>query len=91
MPTLEEVLKSKLAVQESWSGLWAPAGVPPDVLTRLNAAVNKVLAMPAIRKQIQESGGEPALSASPKAFADFVRAENAKWAEVIRLTGVTAT
>ena len=58
---------------------------------RLNAAVNKVLAMPAIRKQIQESGGEPALSASPKAFADFVRAENAKWAEVIRLTGVTAT
>lgn len=91
VPTLEEVLKSKLAVQESWSGLWAPAGVPPDVLTRLNAAVNKVLAMPAIRKQIQESGGEPALSASPKAFADFVRAENAKWAEVIRLTGVTAT
>ena len=91
VPTLEEVLKSKLAVQESWSGLWAPAKTPTAVLDRLNRNVNQVLALPAIRKQIDESGSLPVQSASPQAFADFVRSENAKWAEVIRLTGVTAT
>ena len=91
VPTLEEILKSKLAVQESWSGLWAPAGAPPDVLARVNGAVNKVLSQAAIRKQIEESGSQPVLSASPQAFAAFVRSESAKWAEVIRLTGVTAT
>lgn len=90
VPTLEELLKNKLAVQESWSGIWAPAVTPPEVVTRVHAVANKVLANPAIRKQIEESGSRPEMSASPQAFAEFVRAENAKWAEIVRLTGVTA-
>ena len=41
VPTLNEVLKNELAVQESWFGFWAPARTPPDVVAKLHAAVTQ--------------------------------------------------
>mgnify|MGYP001086022250 FL=1 len=90
VPTLQEVLNNELAVQESWFGLWAPAKTPPAVLDTLNAAVRKVAAQPALRAAFEAVGNEAAASASPQAFADFVRSENRKWAEIIQLAGITA-
>ncbi|WP_406623292.1 tripartite tricarboxylate transporter substrate binding protein [Acidovorax sp. SDU_ACID1] len=90
VPTLQEVLRNELAVQESWFGLWAPAKTPPAVLDILNAAVRKVAAQPALRASFEAVGNEATASASPQAFADFVRSENRKWAEIIQLTGITA-
>lgn len=90
VPTLQEVLRNELAVQESWFGLWAPAKTPPAVLDTLNAAVRKVAAQPALRASFEAVGNEATASASPQAFADFVRSENRKWAEIIQLTGITA-
>ena len=87
VPTLEEVLKSKLAVQESWSGLWAPAGVPPDVLTRLNAAVNKVLAMPEVKQKLVAVGAEVA-GGTPEQFAALIKSEGSTWKGVIERTGI---
>lgn len=91
VPTLHEVLKNELAVQESWFGFWAPARTPADVVARLHAAANKVLADPAVRAQFDASGNTAAVTQSPQAFAAFVRSENRKWAEIIKLTGVTAS
>lgn len=91
VPTLHEVLKNELAVQESWFGFWAPARTPADVVARLHAAANKVLADPAVRAQFDASGNTAAVTESPQAFAAFVRSENRKWAEIIKLTGVTAS
>jgi len=90
VPTLPEVLNNELAVQESWFGLWAPAKTPPAVLGTLNAAVRKVAAQPALRAAFEAVGNEATASASPQAFADFVRSENRKWAEIIQLAGITA-
>lgn len=90
VPTLQEVLNNELAVQESWFGLWAPAKTPPAVLDTLNAAVRKVAAQPALRAAFEAVGNEATASASPQAFADFVRGENRKWAEIIQLAGITA-
>ncbi len=90
VPTLQEVLNNELAVQESWFGLWAPAKTPPAVLDTLNAAVRKVAAQPALRAAFEAVGNEATASASPQAFADFVRSENRKWAEIIQLAGITA-
>jgi tripartite-type tricarboxylate transporter receptor subunit TctC len=90
VPTLQEVLKNELAVQESWFGFWAPVHTPADVVARLHAAANKVLAEPAVRANFEASGNTAAVTASPQAFAAFVRSENRKWAEIIKLTGVTA-
>ena len=91
VPTLEEVLKSKLAVQESWFALSAPAGTPKEAIARLFTAFTGAMKVPAVRKAIQDSGGEPAPSASTEECAAFVRAENAKWGEIVRLAGITAS
>lgn len=90
VPTLQEVLRSELAVQESWFGFWAPAGTPADVVAKLHAAANKVLAEPAVRQSFEAAGNTAAVTPSPQAFAAFVRNENRKWAEIVKVTGVTA-
>jgi tripartite-type tricarboxylate transporter receptor subunit TctC len=87
---LHEVLKNELAVQESWFGFWAPAHTPADIVNRLHAASNKVLSDPAVRAQFEATGNTPALTESPRAFAAFVRSENRKWADIIKLTGITS-
>lgn len=90
VPTLQEVLKNELAVQESWFGFWAPGKTAADVVARLHAAANRVLAEPGVRAQFDASGNTPAVTPTPQAYAAFVRSESAKWADIIKLTGVTA-
>jgi len=90
VPTLNEVLRNELTVQESWFGFWAPAGTPADVVSRLHSAAAKVLVDPAVKAIFDSTGSSPALSASPQAFAAYVQSENRKWAEIVKLTGASA-
>ena len=90
VPTLVEVMRSDLAVQESWFGFWAPVRTPVDVVNKIHAAANKVLLDPVLRALFESSGSTTVVTESAQAFAAFVRAENRKWAEIVRLTGVTA-
>lgn len=90
VPTLKEVLNNELAVQESWFGYWAPANTPADTVSKLHAAINKSLADASIRAKFEAAGNAPAPTNDPQAFAAFVRNENRKWADIIRLTGVSA-
>jgi tripartite-type tricarboxylate transporter receptor subunit TctC len=91
VPTLHELLNSDLAIQESWFGIWAPARTPPEIVLRLNAAVKTAAAQPKLKAAYEAVGNEVTPSETPKAFADFVRAENRKWTEIVRLTGVTVS
>jgi len=91
VPTLHERLKNELAVQESWFGLWAPARTPQDVIAVLFAAATRTLKTPALQAAFEAAGNEAAISESPQAFAAFVRSENRKWAEIVKLAGVTAS
>jgi tripartite-type tricarboxylate transporter receptor subunit TctC len=91
VPTLQEVLKSELAVQESWFGLWAPVRTPADVVARLHAAAIKALADPSLRAAFEGAGNSVSTSASPQAFGSFMQAENRKWADIVKLTGITAS
>lgn len=90
VPTLNEVMGNELTVQESWFGFWAPARTPADVVARLHAAITRALAEPAVRTQFESAGNTVATNESPQAFAAFVRAENQKWAEIIKLGGISA-
>jgi len=90
VPTLNEVLRNELTVQESWFGFWAPSGTPADVVSRLHSAAAKVLVDPAVKAIFDSTGSSPALSASPQAFAAYVQSENRKWAEIVKLTGASA-
>lgn len=91
VPTLKEVLKNDLAVQESWFGFWAPAGTAADVVAKLHTSINKVLADPAVKAQFEATGNTAAVTESPQAFAAFVRSENKKWADIVKLTGVAVS
>lgn len=91
VPTLKEVLKSDLAVQESWFGFWAPVKTPPEVVAKLHASINKVLADPAVKSQFESAGNSAAITESPQVFAAFVRSEYKKWADIVKLTGVSVS
>lgn len=90
VPTLKEVLKNDLAVQESWFGYWAPANTPADVVGKLHAAISKGLAEAAVKAKFEAAGNVVATSESPQAFAAFVRSENRKWADIVKLTAARA-
>src|SRR5215207_9531421 len=73
----------------SWVGLVAPAQTPAPVVARLADEVQKVLKSPDMIAKIHELGSEPG-TAFRNDFAAFMKAETAKWGEVIRVSGATA-
>jgi tripartite-type tricarboxylate transporter receptor subunit TctC len=73
----------------TWFGMMAPAGTPPAIADRMNAEVNRALAVPEVRQRLDAAGFAPDPRARPD-FAGFLRAEVAKWAEVVRVSGATA-
>lgn len=71
----------------TWFGLWAPKRTPQPIVERLHAEVEKALSNPTVRDRITVQAGEP----STMALADiepFVKAEIARWAEVVKRAGV---
>jgi tripartite-type tricarboxylate transporter receptor subunit TctC len=72
----------------SWFGLFTPAGTPAPVVSRLHAAIVKVLAQPDVKKKISEQGAE-VYSEKPEQFAAFIKAESAKWGKVVRESGAS--
>lgn len=86
VPTMQE---AGLAGYETstWGGLLAPAGTPKATVAKLNAEVNKILAMPDVRKSMQDNGIEPA-GGSPQQFGDFIGTEMVKWAKVAKDAGI---
>ena len=91
VPTLNELMNNELTVQESWFGIWAPAKTPPEAVAALHAASVAALRLPAIRSAFENAGNLAVPSDSPQAFTAFVRSEQRKWAEIVRLTGATAS
>ena len=90
VPTLKEIYGDDLFVQESWGGLWAPAGTPPAVVAKLHAAVRQAFTDTHLRAAIEGGGSEVELSSSPAEFASFIKSETTKWARLIQLAGVKA-
>ena len=68
---------------ELWWGVLAPAGTPKDVIAKLNAEINKALAEPAIRKNLEESAME-GIGGSADAFASRVREDSAKFERLVK-------
>jgi tripartite-type tricarboxylate transporter receptor subunit TctC len=70
-------------------GLVAPAGTPPEIIAKLNAALNNALADDEIRNRLGADGTET-LPGTPEAYAADIASEEAKWGAIIKQTGVTA-
>jgi tripartite-type tricarboxylate transporter receptor subunit TctC len=71
----------------TWNVLLAPAGTPKPIVDKLNAAINKSLADPAVSSALEKAGINPTPGSTPENTGEFVRAELAKWAPIIKASG----
>ncbi len=72
-----------------WFGICAPKGTPPEIVDKLNAAINAVLANPKLVERFHDLGGEP-MPMSPAEFGKLIADETVKWAKVVKFAGVKA-
>src|SRR6266480_5294771 len=89
VPTVEEAGGPAGFEVGSWLALVAPRGTPPDVVQRINAEVNRQLADPDVKLQLQNFGFEGA-PGTPEQLAETIRIEAKKYGELVRRTGATA-
>ena len=84
-PDIPTVAESGLPGYEAttWFGLFATAGTPPAIVTKINAEVAKILADPQFREKFLAPQMFEPMASSPEEFADYIRAQRRKWAKVI--------
>ncbi len=82
VPTTTEAGMPELIIN-TWYGLFAPTGVRPEIIQRINTEVVKFMHTPEIKKQLAASGLDPVTN-TPAEFSTFLRADMEKWARVIR-------
>lgn len=72
---------------DSWIGVLAPAGLPKAELDRLNAAVNKVLALPEVQERLVRLGVETGAAMSPEDFQKLLRADDETAGVLVKASG----
>ncbi|MBT9505150.1 tripartite tricarboxylate transporter substrate binding protein [Rhodoferax sp.] len=87
-PNIPTIAESGLPGFEatSWFALMAPAGVPKDVLARINAETVRVMSLPDVREKLTTLGLD-VKPGSPEALAAYIQSETAKWAKVVKESG----
>jgi tripartite-type tricarboxylate transporter receptor subunit TctC len=70
-----------------WYGLFAPGGLPKDLVQRNFDAATQALAKPELRQLLAREGMDAIASKSPEAFAEFMRSEVDFWARVVKESG----
>jgi tripartite-type tricarboxylate transporter receptor subunit TctC len=90
IPTVDEAGVPGLYMSV-WTALWVPKGTPKDVIAKLNAAVVKGLADPAVRRRLAELGQDipPRDQQTPEALDKLQRADADKWWPIIKAAGIT--
>lgn len=73
---------------EPWNGLMGPAGLPADVVTKLNSAVNEIMSSPEVKARLLTLDQYP-LTGTPGQFKDFIQKQSAHWAGVIKKSNIT--
>jgi tripartite-type tricarboxylate transporter receptor subunit TctC len=87
LPTIEETLGIKDFDLAAWTGLFGPANLPRDVVTRLNGAMQTILANPDVRQRMLANFIEPTPS-DPATFAAMVRKQLDVWGEKVKISGI---
>jgi tripartite-type tricarboxylate transporter receptor subunit TctC len=86
VPTVAESGLPGFAVS-NWIGLFAPAGTPVEIVKRVHAEVQKIMQSPEVVKRLETEGAK-FLPMTAEQFADFQKAELAKWGKAIREAGI---
>jgi tripartite-type tricarboxylate transporter receptor subunit TctC len=86
LPTLHETVMPNYDLL-AWAGLFAPAGLPAPIATRLSGELEKMLMRPEVKERFLNSGVEVFFS-GPKEFEDYVKSELVKWTGLIKEVGI---
>jgi tripartite-type tricarboxylate transporter receptor subunit TctC len=88
LPAVPTLAESGFAGMEdyTWIAMFLPAGTPPEIAQRLNEAVNRAIQAPDVRERLESLAFEP-VGGTQAQFAEYVKAEIAKWGKVVRATG----
>jgi len=86
VPTLAEA-GVKSAESALWVALWGPAGMPADIVQKINADVRKALVDPATKARLQSLGNDT-MDMSPEQFSKLVRSEMESYGKVLRAAGI---
>ncbi len=70
-----------------WNGLFAPAGTPPEIVSRLAAAATKAVSSSELQAKIRAGGGDPVVM-GPKEFQDYLQNDIRRWSEAIKAAGI---
>jgi len=89
LPDLPTVAESGVPGYEAsaWFGVVAPAGTPREIIARLNTEINRAINLPDMRERFEQQGAVPA-PGTPDDFREHIRSEVAKWAKVVKASGV---
>jgi tripartite-type tricarboxylate transporter receptor subunit TctC len=88
VPTMSEAGYPEVQV-ENWYGVLAPAGTPRDIVGKLNAEINALLAAPEVREILVKQGLAP-VGGAPSLLAEMVESELKRWPRVVSGAGIRA-
>jgi tripartite-type tricarboxylate transporter receptor subunit TctC len=90
LPDVPTMIESGIPdyIMTFWSGVVAPAGVPAEIVNRLNTAINDGLTSASVRENLAKVGSV-ASPGTPQDFADFIATETRKWSAVARMAGIS--
>ena len=71
-----------------WLALFAPAGTPEPVLSRLRAAVAKALTAPEVKERLNAAGGLEPFASTPEEFAALIRRDYDKYGKIVKAIGI---
>jgi tripartite-type tricarboxylate transporter receptor subunit TctC len=86
LPTMDESGVTGFDM-DSWADIVAPAVTPPEIVTRLNTELRKIIDSPDIKKMLGHVGFE-AFSSSPKEMEDTIKVQLAKWGKMVKDAGI---
>jgi len=86
VPTVGETKGLEGFVTGSWQGILAPAKTPPDVITKVNAEVNRIMNLPDMKEKLAAQGTTPLLM-SPPEFGKWLVEQKDRWAKLVKETG----
>ena len=72
----------------SWYGVFAPAGTPAAIVSRLHAEINKAMQAPGTRERLVENGFDGTVTRTPEEFAAMVRADTVRYAKLVKDAGL---
>jgi tripartite-type tricarboxylate transporter receptor subunit TctC len=68
---------------DGWTGIWAPAGTPKEIVSKLNQALARILKQPDVQERLRAGGAEPT-PCTPVEFARLIARDIAKWSRVVK-------